>query len=186
MRQIKILSAKKVSNGNWLINGTIWVNGAEMRALLIASGLSESTPSAALQGCTLSYDESIITPEMIASGNNQVVRSVPRRATATDPGTHITFTSAGAKQYNFALQLSDGLVAKMADKAVEAGMEEGKKRDEDNRIRRATAAQPQAAAQNNGANAPAPVAPEAPNPDLNAEPIVNEPVVLEHEEVPQA
>jgi hypothetical protein len=128
-KRLKIVTIRQAQNGNFLINGQsnnpVWVNGGEMRSLLIGYGLSGNSQAAALIGCIITYDEKVITQDDITNGTNKVKLAVPRTIRTGDrAGTvvgEITYTTVGAKQFNFGLELSEKLSDKIIENAVIKG-----------------------------------------------------------------
>lgn len=139
MKRTKIVTIRQAQNGNYLINGNsqnpIWVNGGEMRSLLLGYNLDANSPAILLIGSTITYEEKIITQDDITNNTNKVKLAVPRTirtgARAGEVITHITYATVGSKQFNFGLELSDRLWKVVADQSIARSLEKNEKAAED-------------------------------------------------------
>lgn len=134
MASTKIVSCRKVANGNYLINGNVWVNGPEMRGLLIGAGLSAHTPAVVLVGSNLVHETKVITDAMIIAKQNSVKSNRPYTNKDGVVVDTITYTTPGTKNFNFQLELADKVVGKLIEASVAEAIVETKERDAARRL----------------------------------------------------
>jgi hypothetical protein len=123
-------------NGNYLVNGNIWVNGSDMRGLLAGASLNPNTMPIALIGCRIGFNTVTLTPEDIqaAGGEVKVPLAVSRKGrNGNADRTHIAYKQPGEKRLDWTFTPSQAIIDKSLELAVTKGDSYGEARAEQRR-----------------------------------------------------